>query len=484
MWAAPAPWTVFQGVRSVEPGSAVCVRADGTLRKHSYWRPAMACERPGDGWSGSLEEAADELEGRLTRSIALRLRADVPVGAYLSGGLDSSVIAQLVRRVSGDALHTFSLRFDDPAFDESSAQRTMSTLLGTAHHDIVVGPGDISEAIPEVVWHCETPLLRTGPAPMFLLSGLVQRHGIKVVLTGEGADEFFAGYDLFKEDRVRRFWARRPESSMRPALLSRVHPYVVGAAHTGAMWEEYFRNGLSDTGAPFYSHRLRWEAAAWGLRFLVPEARAGVSEIGSDVERLLPRGWRGWPALSRAQGIEVATFLSAYLLSSQGDRVAMGHGVETRFPFLDPGVMDFSARLPSRMKMSGLRDKLVLRKVASGPGVNLPTEVSRRRKWPYRAPIAGALFGAQPPDYVRELLSARSLAESGVIDARVAGAFADRFVGKAGRMGEREEMALVGLLTLQLLHRSMIHGVASKIDDAEGRIEGVVPDVFEDRRSK
>ena len=151
---------------------------------------------------------------------------DVPVGSYLSGGLDSSLVAALAIGQRKGRLATFSLRFEDAEYDETSYQRLMAARIESEHHEIVVTRRDIAEAVPAVVAHAERPLHRTAPAPLFVLSGLVQRHGIKVVLTGEGADEMFAGYDLFREAKVRRFWARAPASRFRPLLLERLYPYL------------------------------------------------------------------------------------------------------------------------------------------------------------------------------------------------------------------------------------------------------------------
>jgi asparagine synthase (glutamine-hydrolysing) len=314
---------------------------------------------------------------------------------------------------------------------------------------------------------------------MFLLSALVRRSGMKVVLTGEGADEFLAGYDVFKEDRVRRFWARRPESEMRPALLARLHPYVAGAQQTGAMWKEFFRAGLTETTHRFYSHRPRWDGLMWGLRFLSPEARSAAGAVEAEVASLMPPGWEEWDPTSRAQSVEAATFMSPYLLCAQGDRVAMGHSVETRYPFLDPDVIDYCTALPRGFKMRGLRDKVALRALASR---SLPEEVWTRRKWPYRAPIAGALFGAGAPEWVREQLAPAALGRSGLIDAGAGASLASRFVGKPGRMAEREEMALLGLLTLQVLEQAMVRELPGRIASAEAKLAGTEPDIFEDKR--
>ena len=149
------------------------------------------------------------------------LRADVPVGCYLSGGLDSSLVAALGLRAKGAAFCTFSIRFEDAEYDEGHFQRLMAKRLGTDHREVVVSRRDIVDALPAVVWHAERPILRTAPAPLFLLSRTVRQAGIKAVLTGEGADEVFAGYDIFREGKIRRFWARQPQSLRRPLLLGR-----------------------------------------------------------------------------------------------------------------------------------------------------------------------------------------------------------------------------------------------------------------------
>ena len=166
------------------------------------------------GFRGTLDDAVDRRSRRRSNeATSLRmLRADVPVGSYLSGGLDSSLVAALGLRAKGSKFQTFSLRFEDAEYDETAHQRAMAEHLGSDHHEVLVTRGDIARVFPDVICHTERPVLRTAPAPLFLLSRLVREAGIKVVLTGEGADEMFAGYDLFREAKVRRFWARQPQS--------------------------------------------------------------------------------------------------------------------------------------------------------------------------------------------------------------------------------------------------------------------------------
>jgi len=477
LWSALAPYTVFDGVRSVRPGEAV--RFDSELRaRHTQWWQLDL--RPDPTGPRSLAAAVDRLHERLDEAVALRLQADVPVATYLSGGLDSSVLTALAARRS-TALHTFALRFEDPAFDETPAQRRLAALLGTQHHEVLCTGRDVRAWLPEVVWHCETPLLRTAPVPMFLLSDLVRKTGIKAVLTGEGADELLGGYSIFQEDRVRRFWARQPRSTMRPALFARVHDFVgTTQQRSSAMWQAFYARGLQATDDPFYSHTIRWQNSAWTSRVLSRELCPATLDGAATaaVANALPAAFAAFTALGRAQAIEIGTFLSPYLLASQGDRVALGHGVEARYPFLDPEVVACCAGLSDNRKMRGLRNKVVLR--ALGARL-LPPDVWQRKKQPYRAPVAGALFAAGPEDYVDELLSPDRLRRNELLDAPTAIALVDKVRRSGGqRATEREAMAITGVLTLQLLTDQFVDGFAARADAAMQRLRLRPPTVFVD----
>jgi len=199
----------------------------------------------------------------------------------------------------------------------------------------------------------------------------------------------------------------------------------------------------------------------------------------AEVAGRLPDGWRHWPPLARAQAIEIHSFLTAYLLAYQGDRVAMGHGVEVRPPFLDPDVIDFCARLPGRFKLRGLCDKLILRRMASR---FLPPEVWQRPKHPYRAPMTTVFFSGTDDDYVGELTSRSALGRFGLVDVPAAAQLVEKARARVGRMaGEREEMALVGLLTLQLLGHFFLEGLAGRVKDARRALDACTPNVHVDR---
>ena len=188
-----------------------------TIKSIQYWEWSYN----EDYSQASEEQSIGELHDLLIDATKIRLRSDVPVGAYLSGGLDSSSIAALINQYGDVPLRTFSLNFDQGNFDEASFQQTLVKKLCTEHSNIMVGADDIARAFKNTIYHTESPILRTAPVPMGLLSGLVKDNNFKVVLTGEGADEVFGGYDIFKEAKVRRFWSRNPNSQWRPLIAQK-----------------------------------------------------------------------------------------------------------------------------------------------------------------------------------------------------------------------------------------------------------------------
>jgi asparagine synthase (glutamine-hydrolysing) len=391
----------------------------------------------------------------LVDAVRIRLRADVSVGSYLSGGLDSSVIASVAKRVGTGKLDTFSISFSDAAFDESQFQRDMARHLGTAHQVASASYADIAGVFPDVVWHAEAPVLRTAPAPMFLLSGLVRQSGYKVVLTGEGADEFLAGYDIFKEAKVRRFWARQPESSFRPKLLQRLYGDIARVSGTGSGFlSAFFGYRLTDVEAPDYSHAIRWRNTARTQRFFSEPLMAEIAEARRTEHDGIeyPGAFSSWGPLERSQYLEAAIFLPSYLLSSQGDRMMMAHSVEGRFPFLDHRVVEFCNHLPARLKLRALRDKYLLRKLAREW---LPEQISQRPKRPYRAPIHRCFARDVAPDYVCELFGAAALKDSGLFNPIAVGQLVQK-LDKGLPLGETEDMAVAGIVSTQLIHHQFV----------------------------
>ena len=203
----------------------------------------------------------------LIDAIGIRLRADVPVGCYLSGGLDSSGITSFVKNNFNNKLKTFGIRFEDGAFDEGIYQHEMISKLNVDHKEILATNKKIGELVPQVIWHTEIPLLRLSPVPLFMLSELVNQSGFRVVLTGEGADEVFGGYNIFKETLIRAFWAKYPNSIIRPRLLEKLYPYIFKDTRSKASLISFFKIGIDQPDNPFFSHLIRWNNTARIKRF-------------------------------------------------------------------------------------------------------------------------------------------------------------------------------------------------------------------------
>ena len=448
-WCPLSPRTIFRDIKEVPPGHYLLARK-GEITLKRYWDLAFpTVGSRADAPGRELAEYEEELRGLLIDAAKIRLRADVPVGAYLSGGLDSSIIASIVRNFTSNRLDTFSIAFDDAGFDESAWQLHMAEFLGTGHQVVHATHADIGKVFPEVIWHSEVPLMRTAPAPMFMLSKLVRDSGYKVVLTGEGADEFLAGYDIFKEAKIRRFWAAQPESTLRPKLLQRIYSDVANLPKGyPALLAAFFREGLTDTEAAGYSHTLRWRNGRRNGRFFSEDVRKQTAgQMLGPVASLLPETFTRWDPLARAQYLEITIFLSQYLLSSQGDRMGMAHSIEGRFPFLDCRLVEFCNRLPPTFKLRGLTEKYLLKQLGRKW---LPPEIWQRPKRPYRAPIHRSFFNQSTPDYVRELLSPEKVRLVGLFNPQAV----DQLVGKIKQglaVSETEDMALAGILSTQLV---------------------------------
>lgn len=448
LWGSRPPRTPFSGIASLEPGTYGLWK-DGALFLRRYYEldyPEVS-EEPAD--------AIEQLDEIMLRSVGMRMRADVPVGAYVSGGLDSSITASLAARSSPHQLRSFSITFDDPRFDESGFQREIADAVGSIHSVASIGPGTIAETFPKVLWHAETPLLRTAPVPMYHLAKLTKESGIKVVLTGEGADELFLGYDLFKEVSVRRFCLRRPESLYRQRLFDRLYPYLTQQGKGGEFWRKFFLEA-GELGDPLFSHMPRFLLSSRIKEFYTPEFRKGLGgvDVITELRASLPTRFFAWSPLNRAAYLEMTTLLSTYLLSAQGDRMAMAHGVEGRFPFLDHRLFEFAAALPTGSRLRGLREKEVLRRWA---GRVLPSRIQGRGKQPYRAPDAPSFFGSGSPEWISDHLGPDALRRVGIFSAPAVDGLLRRC--RAGlATGFRENQAIVGILSTQLWHHQFIQG--------------------------
>lgn len=449
-WSAEAGESMFDGVSQVRPGHCLAFK-NGALKQTRYAvSPLITLS---NSYKGSFDDAVGELRSLLTDAVDIRMQADVPVGAYLSGGIDSSTTCQMMKEVSSRPFHTFSLGFSSREFDESCYQTDMLSVLESEHHSVIFNEDDLGHYLPKTIWHAETPLLRTGPVPMMKLSELVRASGIKTVITGEGSDEILGGYNIFKEALIRQFWARNPESVLRPMLLARLYPYLphFNANNVKAL-NLFFGYRLKETGHPAYSHLLRWRNGASLARLLNVEwlGQEAFRDVVADYAANIEAQVTNLSTLAKAQFVESDIFLPGYLLSSQGDRMLMANSVEGRFPFLDHRVMEFAHSLPDNFKMKILNEKYILKKMITG---RLPQSIVQRAKQPYRAPSVNSLL--KVPDLVNQYLSPQALDESGVFDAGMVVRLTQRLANTTD-YSESDNMALNALLTTQICHHLFV----------------------------
>lgn len=469
-WTTLTPYTAFEDIFELPPGHYLTFSRHGlTITK--YWN----LDYSRTDKEIKLNEAAGQLEELLKNAVRLRLRADVKVAAYLSGGIDSSATTALIKDIEPGILNTFSIGFDEKDFDESRYQKEAVEYFSTKHRSVSCSSDSIAHLFPKVIWHSETAVTRTAPAPMMILSELVRENNIKVVITGEGSDEILAGYDIFREDAIRRFWASQPASRIRPLLLKKIYPDIPHLRNANpAILKMFFGYRLQETDNPLYSHLLRWNNANHIKKHFSDDTQSALSDYDplEELAEKLPQNFNTWDPLARAQWLETTVFMSGYLLSSQGDRMAMANSVEGRYPFLDYRVIEFCAGLPSKFKLNGLNEKYLLKKMIDG---RIPESIIKRPKQPYRAPISSVFMSKDAPEYVKEMLSGTYTGKAGIFNPDSVASLTEK-IEKTGIASEVDNMALTAVISTHLLYHQFIENNNSEYEREELRNLKIVED--------
>lgn len=378
-----SPTTMFEGIDALPPGHLLIADAAGT-RLRQYWDlvyPTDPAPAP-----ANAEDHVGQLDALLRAAVGRRLVADVPVGLYLSGGLDSSLIGALARQAAPDqVLHSFSITFPDAAIDERAAQRTMAAALGTIHHEIEFSPAEIGRRLRDAVIAAEAPLKESYNTCSLALSQLVRDSGHKVVLSGEGADELFGGYVGYRLD------AAGEQRGVAEGLEAMLEDELRGAlwGDPGFFYERDYAL-FRETKASLYS----------------ADVAARLGDFDATRERALDHGRMiGRHRLHQRSYADFKLRMADHLLADHGDRVAYAHSVEARFPFLDADLIDFMTRVPPGLLVRGGTEKWLLRQVALR---HLPPALARREKFGFVAPGAACLL-QQRIDWVEELLAPETI---------------------------------------------------------------------------
>jgi asparagine synthase (glutamine-hydrolysing) len=455
-WTPIGHHSAIEGINELLPGCSLIMHGR-QIKVSPYWQwpfPELQVKS-----NLSFKEATAEFIEQLTGSIALRLQADVEVGSYLSGGIDSSAIVALACGRLLKPLKTYSVQFGEPSYDESPYQSIVADLFKTRHTAVLCQDEDIDVRFRRVIHHTECPVFRTAPTPLNILSEKVREDGIKVVLTGEGADEILLGYDIFRETKIRRFCSKFPDSKTRPQLFKRLYQYLPQFSNPryANVAIESLKKTLNSS-SPFYSHQIRWSNNAANKAYFSDNLRASLGSYNclEEMESLMPADYFSVGDVNKAQYLETITLLRGYLLSSQGDRMMLGNSVEGRFPFLDHKMLQFTNSLPEKYKLCGLRDKHILREAMKG---YLPETIVRRPKFAYQAPEIRAFFRKknQPSVLIDQYLCDRALNGTGLFDTNLVGRLLNKIQGsELDRLGTRDNMAFVQILSTQILFEQLI----------------------------
>ena len=443
------PRSMFRGVQQVLPAQEVVVE-NSKVSSRRYWQLTFQ----DTGKVRPVAEYAEELESILELSVKRQLMSDVPLGAYLSGGIDSNFVVALMKKLGYPDLHTFSIGFDDPTRDETAIFEQSAREFGIVNHRMQVDC-TVADAYPDVLWHLEMPFRHPISVPYYHLSRFVRDHGVKVVLTGEGSDELFGGYEAYVADKLRRWVSLLPGNPLRraayTALFRKLGRPLDGMDHLckthftspaylekryGCVPPWYYHWRMLDPFRPdIYGPAMR-EA----LRGLDPEA-----ELVTMDKSLMT----GLSPLNASLWLESQMRLPNWILVID-DRCSMAHGVEARVPFLDHEVVECAARIPANLKLKGFTEKYILREAGKGL---VPQHVIKRRKAAFNTPVGGWFLGDSRPSFVDDALSEGSIRDIGIFDAAGVARARTMLTSSADRSFERMrlEYLVFGILGVQLL---------------------------------
>lgn len=400
----PTPHTIFQNTYKLEPGTYLCW--DGKQsRKTPFWKPTYLPK------ADSFADSLTELDATLSRAVETRLVADVPLGIFLSGGLDSSAVAYYASKTGAQKVKTFAIGFDEPSFDESGFARRVAEHLGTEHHEQILSAEDCLRLIPEIGDLLDEPMADASIVPTYLLSKFTREH-VTVALGGDGGDELFCGYDTFLAHRFAGLYERLPRNMRSQiALLARMLP----TSHSNMSLDfkiKKFTAGFD--GLPAYRNQ-EWLGAFGRVersQLLSTDVWGRVADKNeyADIDRYLEE------MDSHERYDELGYLYERMYMMDQVlvkvDRASMMHALEVRAPFLDTHVVDLANHMPASYKLHGLTRKYVLKKLMEG---KLPHDIIYRKKKGFGMPIGPWMRGALRP-LLSDLLSQESLSSIGLFD--------------------------------------------------------------------
>jgi asparagine synthase (glutamine-hydrolysing) len=435
LWGFLPGRSAMTGMCQVDPACWLEVSPDACVQ-HRYWSADLTESEL------SPADAVEQVASLLKAAVERRLAPEVKLAVLLSGGLDSSAVSALASR-SQDIM-TFGIGFANPDYDESAEQWAVARHLGTDHHTIRIETADLVKEMHQVIAHSGMPLTRTAPVATYMLARELALHDVRVVLTGEGADEMMLGYDIFKLTQDRAAGGDSARGHAQVALAELPAPERARSAR-GRLSPV-----ASDPADPCFSHLQRWESSRRILLYLQPDRRAAMAarpHAALMAQQMSPQ-FRGAPPLRRAELLELMTFLPTMLLGAQSDRMLMAHSIEGRYPFLDNALVDALFAMPISLLSPHPREKELLRRAIAPL---LPAHVCARPKQAYTAPLRSTLSVPEARPLYDAYLSDAALEEVGLFDpVRVRWLLSK--INSGGEAGGEDARAMLFMLTTQMLH--------------------------------
>lgn len=445
----------FSDIYEILPGENLVFTKNG-IQRNKYWSFSHHFETTED-----KKTIIEDIRNSLTKSVSFRLRSDVPVASYLSGGIDSYIISSIASKLTGK-LQTFSISFPDTSSDESFYQKIAAQELGTDHKTLSFDINKFNKYFQKAIYHTEKPLLRAGPIPLLALSEMVHESGYKVVLTGEGADEIFCGYDIFRELKSRIFQRKHPKFYSDKLFNEKSYSYEktrIKIEHHKLL-SHFFRVN-TDNDIRIFSHANRWRNST-SFKSLLSDDLIELTSKYNPIETLLTKidlYKDEKNAIENAQIIEFCTLLPGYILSSQSDRAGLANSVETRYPFLDHNVIDLANRIPSYLKLSGLKEKKILKDAFK---LDTPEIILRRPKRPYECPIGDYILNnLRTSEYINETLSDSNIKKHNIFSAKKINLLKDKLLSSSS-LSHRDSTIFLAILSTQELANTFITGKHEK----------------------
>jgi asparagine synthase (glutamine-hydrolysing) len=443
----PDPASAFKGIEKLPPGHTLTFKG-GKVTIRQYWDFQY-----GDGQDGTVQDDAvqggaihderyyaERLLDLLDESVKLRLVSDVPLGAFLSGGIDSSTVVAMMARHMGRPVKTFSIGFSESGFDELDYARVAARHFNTDHHEFVVTP-DVCKIVEEVIWHHDEPFADVSSIPTYIVSKMAREH-VKVVLSGDGGDELFAGYERYVVDRARARFARIPRFIRKNLMLK-----ASSALPRSAYGKNFLRNIALDAGERYVD----------SLSLLTREAKREIlsgefkrsldaHDSSEQFEQLLAES-NSSEQINRLLYLDSKTYLPGDILTKV-DRMSMAHSIEAREPLLDHKLIEFAQTIPASLKLRGLETKHILKRALGGL---IPGQIINRPKQGFGVPI-NKWLNHDLRDLLNDTLTDGRTRQRGYFNQNAVEALLDEH-----RRGRRDHaLQLWALLTLELWHRTFI----------------------------